>query len=475
MKYLRGSRTYWWVAAIFVFTGGFLSESFAQNDKPKFQNRRFDENWSNYEPAEDAGVLDSIKNIQVSDNVNVSLGGEIRLREEVWRDFGFSDSNDDEFLLYRVFLHSDWRIGDSWRVFVQGKFADVDHRDLPGGQRDALDADEGDIWNTFIEYNRDVKNKDVTVRLGRQELQLGKQRLVSPLDWANNRRIFDGLNVNVTSKANPWKLDAFVTRPVMVDANSFNDSNDDAVFGGVYFTRNFKEKKITLDAYLLGLFTDSDAAVEQDRYTLGTRIAGPISGSERFSYDVETAVQFGDQEDSDIFAWMATAEVTYRRNDLSWKPWITAGVDYASGDSDPTDGDVETFNHLFPLGHAYLGFIDAVGRQNIVDLRATVGAWPIPKKLMVRGDVHYLVLADDNDGLYNAGGGLSRPPFLAGTMTPANEDEVGVELDLLAKYLISSRMDLVVGYSHFFAGDYISDTGPDEDIGFFYSQLTFKF
>jgi hypothetical protein len=471
----RESCTYLVAAATIVLTFVGCFESFAQNDKPKFQNRRFDENWSNYDSGADAGFFDRMKNIDVSDDVNVSFGGEIRIREEVWRAFGFSDANDDEFTLYRVFLHSDWRIGDSWRVFVQGKFTDVSSRDLPGGQRDSLDADEGDIWNTFIEYNGDTNKTDLTVRLGRQELQLGKQRLISPLDWANNRRIFDGISAQVAGKSSPWKVDAFVTRPVVNDADDFNDWNDDVVFGGVYYTRQFTDKKLTLDAYLLGLFADSDAPVEQDRYTLGTRVAGAIKGSEHFSYDVETAIQFGDQEDSDIFAWMATGEVTYRRNDISWKPWVTAGVDYASGDSDPTDGDVETFNHMFPLGHAYLGFIDAVGRQNIIDLRATVGAWPIPNKLMVRGDVHYLMLADDNDGLYNAGGALSRPPFLAGTSTPANEDDVGVEIDLTAKYIFNPSTNIQVGYSHFVGGDYISATGADDDIDFFYTQFTFKF
>ena len=38
-----------------------------------------------------------------------------------------------------------------------------------------------------------------------------------------------------------------------------------------------------------------------------------------------------------------------------------------SGDDEP-GGDVETFNQLFPLGHAYFGYIDLIGRQNALDL-----------------------------------------------------------------------------------------------------------
>ena len=89
---------------------------------------------------------------------------------------------------------------------------------------------------------------------------------------------------------------------------------------------------------------------------------------------------------------MLTAEATYRGVDKRWTPWFTLGVDMASGDDDPRDGTTETFDHLFPLGRAYLGFIDVVGRQNIMDVRATVGMWPIEKKLMLRLDLHFFDL-----------------------------------------------------------------------------------
>ena len=42
-------------------------------------------------------------------------------------------------------------------------------------------------------------------------------------------------------------------------------------------------------------------------------------------------------------------------------PTFWAYYDYASGDSDPTDGRSHTFNDLYPFGHYYLGWIDQVG------------------------------------------------------------------------------------------------------------------
>ena len=202
-----------------------------------------------------------------------------------------------------------------------------------------------------------------------------------------------------------------------------------------------------MDAYVLSLISESDASIDEERHTLGVRFSGPIASSKHFSFDVESAVQLGKQDDIDIFAWMLTAEATYRRADFRLTPWFTMGVDIASGDDDPTDRVTETFDQLFPLGHAYLGYIDVVGRQNIIDVRATAGIWPPKKKLMIRAAAHFFFRANEGDGLYNAGGGLVRSPDdkngAKGTSAPSSggpapNPPVGVELDLTAKY-ISNR------------------------------------
>jgi hypothetical protein len=49
-------------------------------------------------------------------------------------------------------------------------------------------------------------------RTGRQELLLGAERLVSPLDWANTRRTFDGYRA--TFKGSQNAVDLFFTNPV---------------------------------------------------------------------------------------------------------------------------------------------------------------------------------------------------------------------------------------------------------------------
>ena len=141
----------------------------------------------------------------------------------------------------------------------------------------------------------------------------------------------------------------------------------------------------------------------------------------------------------------------------------------ASGD-DSAGGDVETFNQLFPLGHAYHGFIDAIGRQNIIDVSVGVGVSPVDKlTVILKG--HQFWRHDTSDAVYNAGGGVLRAGGLS------NEREVGGEIDLLIKYAFDSHLMLLGGYSHFFAGDFIDEATPaaNDDIDFFYFSAQFTF
>lgn len=443
------------------------STAWAQDGVPPFQDLRFNEDWSDYPDEGIDSIFDPIKRIDLSESVWLSIGGEIHGRFEGWNNFGFSNANDDIFTFYRTFLHTDLHIGDHWRFFVEGRFAGLTDRNLPGGRRDALDADYGDLWNAFVEAKYDLGRVSMRVRLGRQELRYGIQHLVSPLDWANNRRIFEGGVVQIKSLDGPWTADFWVTSPVVLDRHEFNEHDDHRLFSGAYVTRTFSKQRIKgADFYFFAQNGVNSAPALQDRYTIGSRVWGEVI--DNLAYDVQGAYQFGEVGAADISAYMLMGDLTYTFAETKFKPFINAGAGYASGDDDPTDGDVGTFDQIYPFGHYWLGFIDVIGRQNIIDLHGQVGFWPIAKKMRLRADLHFFWLADNSDALYHAGGGVMRPA-LGGT------SEVGSEIDLSVLYKINRHLTIFSGYSHFFAGALIEDTGPSEDIDFFYTQVDFTF
>ncbi len=421
-----------------------------------------------------ADLFDPIKYLPLVDDGSIwaSFGGQVRYRFESFNNFGFGPSNDDEYSLLRIRMHGDLHIGEHVRIFAEGKSALANNRDLPGGRR-TLDVDSIDLQNLFVDVKLPVGDDvSVTVRAGRQELVFGKQRLISPLDWSNSRRTWDGLSV--ITKIGQWTVTPFWTQFAPVQKYSFNDPDAQTQLFGVYATGPLPgEGMPSADVYFIGLDRDDDRTFngttgQEERYTLGTRLFGKV-GQTGFDYDAEFAYQFGEVGSGDVNAWMVGSQFGYTFADVPTAPRLFIGVDYASGD-DSAGGDVETFNQLFPLGHAYLGFIDAIGRQNIIDVTPGIVFSPIPKlKVLLQG--HLFWRADEDDAVYNAGGGVLR----AGSLS--NEREVGAEIDLVVTYAFDAHLVAQFGYSHFFAGDFISEATPtaDDDIDFFYFQLQYTF
>ena len=441
-------------------------------DRPAFHTLRFEEDWSVLADTQERdGRIDDYKHIALSESGEVwlSLGGQLRERVEFWQDFNFGEptgsDSDDVFLLSRMRAHADLHLGPNVRVFTELISALATDRDLPGGRR-TLDVDEFDLQNGFLEVNLSpAEDSDIRIRAGRQELLFGKQRLVSPLDWSNTRRQFDGVTALWAGEL--WQATAFWSRLVEKKKYDFNKTDDDNELYGIYGSAR-PGGIAQVDLYWLALRRD-DATIngttgDEDRHTLGARVQGLLADT-GLDYDVEAAWQGGEIGSADINAGMVSLAVGRDGHD-DIRSRAEIGFDFASGDDDPGDGKIETFNQLFPLGHKYLGFIDAVGRQNVIDLRGSASANLISK---VRSgvDVHYFRRASSDDAAYNAGGGVLR----AGTA--GTSKYVGVEVDLTLKIPVSAYTLVGFGYSHFFAGDFIDQAGSSEDIDFAYVSFQY--
>lgn len=460
---------------------------------PPYTPVRYNEDYSYLKNATATGDwFDRIKYISLGQpDWYVSLGGQVRERYEYFNNFNFnpaaSANDDDGYFLTRLLVHADFHFGPNFRLFAQGKSSMEDGRE--GGPR-AVDADEVDIQQLFVDGKFDLGGKSsALVRFGRQDLIYGAQRLISPLDWTNTRRTFEGLKTSLTfGKCN---TDVFWVRPVNVEKEELNDGDGQSSFAGIYNTIGLpdliKDGKSVLDVYGLALnrtnaFFASNAGGpgrDEDRYTIGARFN---TTPKPWDLDVEGAYQFGQFGDQDVSAWMIAAEGGYTF-DCPCVPRLYLGFDMASGNDNPDSGTFGTFNQLFPLGHAYFGYIDVIGRQNIIDLHPGVEITPIvnakyAKKVSLRTDYHLFWRENENDAVYTvaAGGGASPPS--AGVLRQAGgSDEmfVGSELDFLLTWQLDRHIQFQAGYSHFFAGDFIEDTGASEDIDFAYFIFTFTF
>ena len=459
-----------------VAAAGANSDTTQIVSRPSYSFLRYNEDWSALRGINlqaQADFWDRIKYVELSDDGDIwaSFGGHTRFRFEGWSDFAFGTpaDSDDTFLLWRLTLHGDFHFGEHLRVFVEGKSAQSTDRNLPGGRR-ALDVDSLDLEQAFADISLPVGDDvSLTLRAGRQAFLFGKQRLVSPLPWANTLRRWDGFTA--IAKVDAWTITGFWSQFAPVQKYEFNDSNSDIQFFGVYASGPVADTGVGLDLYYLGLdrngmFSFNGTAGDEKRHTIGGRIFGTLDGS-AFDYDIEGAYQFGEVGSGDVSAYMFASQLGFTLSDVGGTPRFFAGFDYASGDKS-AGGGVETFNQLFPLGHAYYGFIDFVGRQNAVDFSLGTTFRPF-EKTTVYVSGHYLLRADKSDALYNAGGGVIR----AGSLS--DDREIGTEIDVTMKYKIDAHTTFELGYSHFVTGNFIEESGSSDSMDFIYTQITYIF
>jgi len=400
----------------------------------------------------------------------MDMGGQLRVRYHHEQGMGqdlagvgtrrFENTNHD-FALTRLRLYTNWKVNDQVRFYFEGILADASD---DGGtyKPRGIDRNYGYFLNLFV----DLKLTDnLTVRIGRQELLYGVQRLVSPLDWANTRRTFEG--VRSIWKNGDWQIDTFLTNLVPVVSNDLDEADYDQTFYGSYVTYSGWENA-GMDVYYLGYDNENTAPAapgsDFSLHTLGLRLHGSVDS---WLWEFEGGPQFGRQSGlgRNHSAGFATAGIGRKMADRSWKPTLWFYYDYASGDDGSGNGSYNGFNQLFPLAHKYFGFIDAVQRSNVEAPNALLTMSP-SKKIQFLAWYWHFMANQAGTAVPGIGGGP------ASSYQNTTSKDLGDELDLICKYVVGPRSNCLVGYSHFWRGNKI--TAP-VDADFVYVQWTSNF
>ena len=387
------------------------------------------------------------------------IGGQFRLRYENQHNFrggtGGITGTDDQFLLYRTRLYADVHVQDYFRVYAEMLDAVITNENF---RPRLIDENRTQIQNLFGDlrlYDGDCG--DAWARVGRQEMLYGVQRLVSPLDWANTRRTFEGYKG--FWKGEDWDVDGFFVRPVIPDVGGFDGPDQSREFAGVYSTyKGRKDEKI--DLYWLHLNETAGAGFEFE--TFGGRWAGK---HDDWLWDHEAAVQPGSAGGNDAVGGMFTFGLGRQFDCVPWDPKFFVYYDWASGNA--TTGG---FNDLFPLTHYWLGFMDLYARRNITDFNLQLTLSP-SEKLQLLVWYHMFNLQNSDLGPFNG----TNLPYNPGN-TPGSAI-LGNELDVMLTWKCTPRSNIQLSYSRFWAGAYYQTTpgAVDADADFVYTQFLVNF
>ena len=398
------------------------------------------------------------------------VSAEARYRLEAKDDFDFSQRADDTdtFHLLRLRLNLDANISDTLRAFLQLQDSRI-FDSLSANRYSTAFRDEFDIRQAYL----DIKNlfKGATLRAGRQELSYGEQRLLGGFDWSNVTQSFDAVKLMYAEEK--FSIDGFLSNKVPIDrANPNNLYDDNEGFHGLYATYKGIDK-VTLDTYYFLRKTTENVTFgpsgsdKLDESTIGFRLKGEkLNG---FDYSFEPMYQYGEFGSKDIKAYAVVAQGGYTFEKSAWRPRVGLEWDFASGDEDSSDSERNTFDNLWPTNHLFYGYMDLFSLQNLNAVRFTADIKP-NKKLTLQTDYWTFYLDGNADAAYNAARGQLRA-----ANQRAGSSFMGTEIDFLVKYAMNKNVNLLGGYSHFFAGKFLRQTGNNDDADYFYLQSLLKF
>jgi Alginate export len=186
---------------------------------------RYDEDYSYLrDPAKRTGAWwERFKYIPLDANGNayLTLGMELRFREEAYRNFNWGELPTNGYQWYRALPYADLHLGPNLRLFGQLIGAWVTDKVTVGG----IDETGFEPLQAFADIKLPLASgTDLTLRGGRQLMSYGTERLISLRYGPNVLRSFDTALASVTTDA--WRVDAFFAQPVQNMVGSFNDRFD---------------------------------------------------------------------------------------------------------------------------------------------------------------------------------------------------------------------------------------------------------
>ena len=393
------------------------------------------------------------------------LSGEERVRWEGFRGGGFKPDSTDYYLLNRFRL-SVTLLPSSWIKF---RFQTQDARAGWKNQKPYA-APFQDTWNLRLAYvELGDSEKSTGLRVGRQELAFGSERLVGMSNWSNTSRSFDA--VRGTLHRGHFRLDAFAASVVVLHDGEVGMHRAGNNLHGLYGGLEDLIPGSVIEPYFFWRLapagqTEIGSGGKLDSKTIGVRWKGMVR---TIDYGIDIVGQTGSEGANNIRARATHVVIGYTLPGGLLRPRFLAEYNYASGDHDPKDRTLGTFDQLYPTVHDKYGLADQFGWQNLQHVRAGIELH-VSSKWMLSGKYNSFWLADAHDFLYSSRSGpiVRRADGSGGRF-------VGQEPDVSALYTLSKGIRCGAGFGYVLPGTFLKRTTPGRSYSSPYVMLDYAF
>ena len=378
---------------------------------------------------------------------DIKVGGQLRPRGEFRDPYTGGAGDSDAFVSMRARADITASLEKNVTIFLQ-----VQDVRLWGEETNTLtdfNADNFDLHQGYIDVRSNTGN--LFGRVGRQEVNLGGQRLVGAVGWTQQARSFDG--VFLGGSGNFGKVNILAAQ-LGNSAVSGIDRDRELIAG--YGTIDVAEDQ-AVDFYVIFNRDDNPAGsanTDTEQATFGARWVGKGKG---FVYRAEGSFQTGERGGTDVSAYMFGGRVGYGFGDATLTLWY----DYLSGDDNADDGELKVFDTLFATNHKFYGFADMF--LNIPAHTAGQGLQDLALKFAV-------VPADD----WRVG--VDAHSFRLAKTGGFESGHLGEEVDLVATWTYSPNLTIQGGAAFVIQDDTWADIGRlSENMTWLYLMMDAKF
>lgn len=378
---------------------------------------------------------------------------DVRERYQIFNNLDFNSAADADTQEWdtRFYLKTLASFDNGLSLYLQPQAIYIQNYPAAGGTEEFSQAD---LYQAFVRFEMG----NAGIKVGRQRLAYGDERLLGGLSWKDVSRTFDG--VKAYYRGDSVKLDAFAVHPADITSmtptsaipkgESLVTLEDQRLIGG--YGTYLLAPGMGMDGYFINWHINQKAAANNGRNinTFGGRLFGYWHG---LDMTAEYVLQRG--------SW--TSGISQRASALAvkagytfnlWRTRIGAEFDYSPGDDKLNTARHKTFVFPFHTNHGHYGAMDRFSWANMRDLRFSLSTSPA-EGLVFQADTHLLWLDDARDDWLDV---VGTSVLFAGGTTLTNK-RAGTEVDLQLNYRLSMIEGLSVSgnYSFFNPGGAVNE------------------